>query len=80
MSKKIGITIISDIEDLLNKVNDFADNFSGGDTVELPHILNALKEWELKNISFLTIEERNCFKNLKSRIENLMNEFKILPV
>lgn len=77
MNKKIGITIITDIDDLIMKVNNFIANISGNDALELPHVLNALIEWELKNIELLTYWERNSYKLLKTRIENLMSEFKV---
>lgn len=77
MSKKIGITIITDIDELISKIDEFVNNFSGNDALELPHIFNALNEWEQKNSSLLTMDEYHCFCTLKDRIENLMNEFQI---
>lgn len=77
MSKKIGISIISDIEDLIEAVNHFAENMTGNDCIELKHIHNALNEWEEKNISFLNMDECFRFGQLKQRVEKLMNEFQM---
>lgn len=80
MSKKIGISIISEIADLTEAVNLYVEHISGEpptNPIELPHILNALNEWEEKNIPFLNMDECFRFGQLKKRIENLMNEFQM---
>lgn len=78
---KIGITIITDIDELLVKVNDFADhileNYFSKKVADLPHLLNALKEWEEKNKPLLSAYEYENFYLVKKRIENLMNEFQL---
>ncbi|MDO9186960.1 MAG: hypothetical protein Q7W13_13180 [Bacteroidia bacterium] len=77
MAKRIGISIISEIDDLIEAVNYFAENMTGEDCIELKHIHNALNEWEEKNISFLNMDECFRFGQLKQRVENLMNEFQM---
>lgn len=76
--KKLGITIISEVNDLVTKVTEFADFLNEKDYADLPYVYKALDEWELKNITLLTPPERNSFNALKQRIENLKNEFKIV--
>lgn len=77
MAKKIGISIISEIDDLIEAVNYFAENMTGEDCLELKHILNSLNEWEEKNILFLNMDECFRFGQLKQRVEKLMDEFQM---
>lgn len=77
MNKKIGITRVIDLVELIIKVNDFADNITSGDIDDLPHLNNALEEWKQTNFSFLTAQQFSDFIKVKKRIENLISEFQI---
>lgn len=79
---KIGITVITDIDDLVKKVKEFADNLTAQDlgyrnhrVIELPHVNNALEDWKIKNYTMLSPYEMDQYTHIKNRIENLMVEF-----
>lgn len=80
----ISFTIISEIEDLISFVNEYAANISIGDfgfkdcrLTDMPKVYDALQKWEDKNVSVLSPEDKERFYTVKKCVEKLMVHFKI---
>lgn len=84
----IGITIISDLQNVSDRVNIYATQLRNGDygfrnkrITELANVYNALDRWGSKNFDCLSTEDKEKFYKLKGSIEKLMDQFNIdVPV
>ncbi|MHB1108576.1 MAG: hypothetical protein ACYCZ2_19640 [Lutibacter sp.] len=80
----INFTIISEIEDVISFIKDYAENVYNGDygykdgrLTDMPKVYDCLQKWESKNVSMLTEEDKEHFYEAKKCIEKLMVHFKI---
>lgn len=80
----VSITIISEIEDLISFINEYAANISVGDfgykdsrLTEMPKVYDSLQKWENKNVSVLSPEDKESFYEAKKCIEKIMVHFNI---
>lgn len=84
----IGITILADLQNVIDRVNIYATQIRVGDygfrnkrITELPRVYDALNKWEKKNFGCLSPEDKEKFYKLKGSVEKLMDQFKIdIPV
>lgn len=80
----VSITIISEIEDLISFVHEYAANINACDfgykncrLTDMPKVYDALQKWEDKNVSVLSPENKECFYEIKKCIEKFMDHFNI---
>lgn len=80
----IGITIISDLQNVSERINIYVTQLKAGDygfrdkrIKELPNVYNALERWENKNFGTISVEDKEKFYKLKEAIEKMMDKFKI---
>jgi hypothetical protein len=80
----LNITIITDLEDLINYVFDYTRQIEADDygfenkrLTELPNVLKELMAWENKNLQILSSENKERFYLIKQSIEKLMERFNI---
>ncbi len=74
----IGITIISDLQNVCDRVSIYSTQLLNGDygfrnkrITELPNVYNALERWRGKNLGVLSLSDRDRFYKLKEKVENL---------
>lgn len=80
--QKINITIITDLDDLLESVTEYADNIAQHDfgyqnhrISDFRNVYTSLIEWKVKNYRLLDALEQTMFDDLMIRIEKLRIEF-----